>query len=277
MSIVFTGKKLPSEALSPKVNSVFGEDGGIERRTIILVALMGLLGGAAAFIYKLLSIPGASDVLSYGSSGEKFQVLKSITTGEPLPSDLTERIQKQKGLRSKIGSFEAKLDKMRKREGGFMFAEKKLLKETFEERNAVKYLKSLRVYIESIYNEYRIKKNIPADMLAIKISEFPEKRIFPLICCCCGLPDDKGLNYMAYRIFSKGYAGLEGGSKERVDYYLKVIHSVIYLREGWYKNFFDTTRANPKKNEALETIWNFLNADELPQDLIKNREYFEES
>lgn len=274
----FSGKKdTEGDSASSAINPVLSEDGGVERRAVILIALAGLIGGIAASIYKLLRIPGAFDVFNYGSSRDKFLLLKSAATGEPLPHALNKKIQEEKGARAKYNRFEQRLEVIRIRSNKFKITEDQLLSKDFKEESANNYLNKLRFYLETIFNDYKIKKNIPADVLAKKISEFKEKRVFALICCCCGLPDDKGFNYIAYRVLTKGFSSLEGVGKEQADYYLKVVNNIIFLREDWYNNFFDASKTNPRKNEALQLIWNFLNANNLPRDLIKNREYYEEA
>lgn len=271
---MLSGKKEdPPETLNP-LSLLSSQDGNAGRRTLLLAGLAGLLGLGGALLYRLARIPGASEIWESGESEEKTSLLKSAITGEPLPEHLTENIHNRKALKGTLAKFGRRLDALRAKDKNFSTAEGKLLKETFNEGNVNSYLNSLRIYLEAIFNDYRVKRDIPAVLVAEKINEFPEKRVFAIMCCCCGLPYDKGFNYLATAIFKTGFAGLEGKNQEEADYFLKVIEEVTYLRIDWYRNFFDDDYKSPEKSAALQLIWNFLNACDLPPDLIKRQEYY---
>jgi hypothetical protein len=250
------------------------ENGNAGRRVLILTALGSILGLASGLFYRLAGIPGASEIWEKGEGGEKIQLLKSAATGEPLPGNLAETIKNRQAIKGKLDKFEQRLGRLRAKDKNFSFADGNLLKEIFYEKNINKYLNSVRVYLETIFNDYTIKSEIPVELLVLKINEFPEKRIYALICCCCGLPDDKGLNYLASALFKRGFAGLDEKKRQDALYFLKVIEAVTYLRSYWYNNFFDEATKNPDKSGALQLMWNFLNVYELPQDLIKTKEYY---
>jgi len=250
------------------------QDGGISRRTLLLTFAAGLLGLGGFVFYRLTRIPGALEMFLHGDRDEKMRVLRALATGEKLPDGPNEEGKKKQVDQGKIDRFEKRLGKIRAEGTGFAAAEGHLLKRGFTLRHAHKYFRYLRDYLETIYSGYPVKRDIPFELLAEKINKFPEKRIFALICCCAGLPDDRGLNYMAISLFKRGYARLEGKKKGEAQYFLKVVQAVIYLRSAWYKNLVDATRNNPRKNEALQRVWNFLNTQALPHDLIRNKDYY---
>ncbi|MBI5185981.1 MAG: hypothetical protein HZA01_09695 [Nitrospinae bacterium] len=263
-------KEYPPETLDP-LSLLSGQDGNAGRRVLILLGLAGLLGMGGALLYRLSRIPGASELWE---SGERAGLLKSAITGEPLPEHLIENIHNKKNLKETFDKFDQRLEKLKARDKNFSTAKGKLLQGTFNEGNVDSYLNNLRMYVEAIFSDYRVKSDIPVELVARKINEFPEERVFAIMCCCCGLPHDKGFNYLATAIFKTGYAGLEGKNQEEANYFLKVIEEVTYLRIDWYRNFFDDDYKSPRKNEGLQLIWNFLNAYGLPPDLIKKQEYY---
>ena len=272
MPLIKSPRKKKTRMETPSL--LFNERGEGKRRTVLLMALAGLAGLGGFFFFKLYKKPGAADVWEHGSAKEKMDLLKSVVTGEPVPQEITERFRKEEAAQEKIDSFEARLARIRRQNSAFLQAEKILSTEAFHLKNAARYIHGIRTYLETLFGDYQFKKNIPWDLLAWKINGFPEKRIFAILACCCGLPDDNGLNFVASSLFKNIFADLEGRSRAQADYHLKVIDSVIYLRADWYKNLMDENPKDAKTSEALETVWNFLNANELPQDLVKNKMYF---
>lgn len=252
------------------------ETGGVGRRAVIPILFAGLAGGAGFLYYKVSRVPGAWDLLFSGTSNEKSQAIASIFSGEPLPQKTLEKIEKYRENQAWMEDFEKKLARLRVKDNNFMFAEKKLMSKTFKLEEANKYFHALQVYMKSIYNAYKYKKDIPIPLLVQKINEFPEELMVPYIICCCGLPGGTGFDYMAYHIFTFGFKGMKNRIHEDAAYFINVIDNVIYLRKDWYSNFYDETKTSPEKSSALQVVWNFLNAMELPQDLIRNKDYYEE-
>ncbi len=254
-------------------SSLSNEKGGIGQIIVILV-LLALLAVVGLFFFKMRAIPGAATVFSLGGMPGKTQVLKAIVTGQPLAAGLVGKIKKEKGTKERLAAFEAKLVVIREKDTDFMFSEGRLVKVASAEQNINKYFEDLRVYMNSIYKAYPVKKSIPADLLIEKISEFPEEKVLAFIVCNAGLPRGKAYDYMVYHLFKHGFEAQGKKKKQEAGYLLEVLYSVINLRSDWYNSFFSDTKLNPEKSAGLQLIWNFLNAYKLPQDLIKNKEYY---
>ena len=253
------------------------EEGGVGRRALLGIFFTGLLGGVGYLTYRLRQTPGFVDIWDLADTSERYSLVASAAKGAPPPPALLEKIQNEKNFKARYDAFEKKLGRIRAENKDFPLAEIQLAKDTFDERKANFYFKHLQTYLKSIYQGFRRKDTIPTDLLAEKIDGFAEDRSFALICCCCGLPDGGSFDYMAYSLFTTGYAKRTDKNGERAEYFLDVIHSIAYLRSNWYANLLDSSTMNPRKNGALELVWNFLNAHDLPQDIIRNRTYFEDS
>lgn len=260
-----------------KRNILCEEQGGVGRRALLGMFFTGLLGGAGYLTYRLRQTPGYLDIWDLADTSERFSLVASAAKGAPPPPAILEKIQNEKDFKERYDAFEKKLAGIRGENKDFALAETQLAKDTFDERKAGFYLKHLQIYLASIYRGFRRKDTIPTDLLAERIDGFAEDRSFALICCCCGLPNGGSFDYMAYSLFTTGYAKRTNQNGERAEYYLDVIRSIAYLRSNWYANLLDSDTLNPRKSGALELVWNFLNAHDLPQDIIRNRTYFEDS